>query len=165
MDQPASFDPVVGDIDPLLLSLAMNADAFETGGTLYRETMQRAVAAQLAQVVAPAPDWAAGIDDARLRRALDYVHDNLAEDLSLDSMARRAAMSASRFSRAFKAATGQSPLQYVIEQRLQLAATMLKTTSFTIAEIAYRTGYGDLSRFGQHFKRRFRVTPAAFREG
>ena len=164
LDQPDRFGPVVGTLDPLLLSMAMSAEGFASGSTLYRETMQRAVAAQLAQVVAPAPPEAATIDDARLRRAVSYIHDNLAEDLSLEAMAGLAAMSTSRFSRAFKAATGRSPLQYVIEQRLQMAATLLRTTKLPVAEIAYRVGYNDLSRFGQHIKRRFGATPAKLRE-
>ena len=38
-----------------------------------------------------------------------------------------------------------------------------KTSTLTVAEIAWRVGYQDLSRFGQHFKRKFAMTPAAFR--
>jgi AraC family transcriptional regulator len=80
-------------------------------------------------------------------------------------MAGIAAMSATHFSKAFKAATGRSPLQYVISARLEQASVLLKTSALTVAEIAWRVGYQDLSRFGQHFKRKFGTTPAAFRAG
>ena len=159
------FAPIIGDIDPLLLNLSLTTSTALAGGVLYQETMQRALAAQVVEVVQPAPEWHDGIEDARLRRVLDYIHDNLGEDLSLAAMADLAAMSATHFSKAFKSATGTSPLQYVIAARLDLASVLLKTSELTVAEIAYRVGYQDLSRFGQHFKRKFGATPAAFRAG
>ena len=159
------FKAIVGDISPLLLNLSLTASTALGGGTLYRETMQRALAAQIVETIRPTPDWHIGIEDERLRRVLDYIHDNLAEDLSLTAMADLAAMSATQFSKAFKKEVGQSPLQYVIAQRLELASVLLKTSQLTVAEVAYRVGYQDLSRFGQHFKRKFGTTPATFRAG
>ena len=103
------------------------------------------------------------MDDSRLARAVAFIQDHLSQDLTLDGMAEQAGMSPFHFSKAFKAATGQSPLQYVISARIDLAKVLLKTTDLTVAEIAYRTGYGDLSRFGQHFKKRVGATPKAFR--
>lgn len=157
------FAPVIGDIDPVLLSLSLGAEGYAKGGTLYRETMHRALAAQLAQVVAPAPDWQRDIADARLRRVMDYIHDSLADDLTLDAMADLAAMSATHFAKAFKRAVGSSPLQYVIGARLEMAAALLRTGDLSVVEIAWRVGYRDVSRFGQHFKRKFGATPAAYR--
>jgi AraC family transcriptional regulator len=105
------------------------------------------------------------IDDARLRRAVDWIHDHLADDLSLEGMAGVAAMSPAHFARAFKAAMGASPLQYVIGARQEMAQVLLRTTGLSVAEIAFRVGYNDVSRFGQHFRRRAGTTPKAFRDG
>jgi AraC family transcriptional regulator len=149
----------------VLLALILNADLPGAGDTLYREMMERAVAARFARVVHSPVYSAETVGDVRLRRALAYIHDRLGEDLSLSEMASQAAMSASQFARAFKAATGLSPLQYVIEQRLQQASVLLRTTRLTVAQICHRVSYGDVSRFGQHFKRHFGVTPAAARGG
>ncbi len=160
-----AFDARVGDIDPLLINLSLTASTALGGGTLYRETMQRALAAQIVETVRPTPDWHIGISDARLRRVLDYIHDSLAEDLKLTDMAGIAAMSATQFSKAFKQETGVTPLQYVIAARLDRAAVLLKTSDLTVAEITYRVGYQDVSRFGQHFKRKFGTTPAQYRAG
>lgn len=161
----ADFAPILGAVDPALLGLALGAEAFAAGGALYRETMHRAVAAQLLQVISPPRPEAVDIDDARLRRVLDYIHAHLADDLTLAAMADLAAMSATHFSKAFKAATGRSPLQYVIRARLDLASVLLRSTRLPVAEIGYRVGYHDLSRFGRHFKRQFGAAPAAFRAG
>ena len=159
------FQAIVGDLDPLLVSLSLNAESFGQSGTLYRETMHRALAAQIVQSVRPPPDWSLDIADIRLRRVLEHIHDNLADDLTLAAMADLAAMSATHFSKAFKKETGQSPLQYVIGARLDRASILLRTTQLGVADIAWRCGYRDLSRFGHHFKRKFGTTPAAFRSG
>lgn len=163
MSAEPGFENKFGDFDPILLNLCLGAESFVRGGTIYRETMHRALAVQIASTINPLPDWLVDIDDKRLRRVIDYIHDSLHEDLTLACMSDLAAMSATRFSRAFKSATGSSPLQYVIGARLDKAATCLRTTELTVAEIAWKVGYRDLSRFGQHFKRRFKVTPARFR--
>lgn len=159
------FKAIVGDIDPLLLNLSLTTSTMPGGGALYQETMQRALAAQVIETVKPMPDWQADIGDARLRRVLDYIHDNLGADLSLSTLADMAAMSATHFSKAFKKALGVSPLQYVISERLDLASVMLRTSKLSVAEIAWRVGYQDVSRFGQHFKRKFGTSPAVFRAG
>ncbi|MEM6657837.1 MAG: AraC family transcriptional regulator [Pseudomonadota bacterium] len=163
IDPDFDFHPIIGDIDPLLVNLSMTASQGTGGGTLYRETIQRALAAQIVETIRPAPDWHRDIDDTRLIRVLDYIHDNLGADLSLSAMADLAAMSATHFSKAFKKEIGVSPLQYVIAQRLELASVLLRNSHLSVAEIAWRVGYQDVSRFGQHFKRKFQMTPAAFR--
>lgn len=164
LDDPTSIAPIVGDFDPVTLQLAIAAETFNEGGTLYRETMHRALAAHLSQTLRPANVHTRDIEDVRLRRVVDYIHDNLADDLTLGTMADLAAMSGYHFSRAFKAATGKSPLQYVIAARIDMAKVLLTTTALTVAEISYRVGYNDLSRFGQHFKRATGGTPAKFRQ-
>lgn len=164
MTKPDAIAPHVGAHDPLLLQMAQSvAEIGDTHPALYRDTMHRALAAHLAQVAAPVAIEEAFIEDARLRRAVAYLRDNLATDLSLDDLADQAAMSPFHFARAFKGATGRSPLQYVIHERLEAAKVLLTTTRLPIAEIAHRVGYEDVSRFGQHFKRATGITPAAFR--
>jgi AraC family transcriptional regulator len=81
----------------------------------------------------------------------------------LEDLANAAGLSAFHFARAFRAATGQSPLQYVIALRMTRAQVLLRSSQLPVAEIAYRVGYEDVSRFGQHFKRHTGATPGAFR--
>ncbi|MEM7060107.1 MAG: AraC family transcriptional regulator [Pseudomonadota bacterium] len=159
----AAFGPLVGEIDPLLLQLALQAENFGAGGSLYRETMHRAVAAQLVHLLQPVQSDVAKIDDQRLRRVAEWIEENLGQDLSIQGMADLAAMSPTHFAKAFKRATGQSPLQYVIAQRQERALVILRTTALPIAEIAHIVGYNDVPRFAAHFKRRFGSTPGRAR--
>jgi len=160
----SDFRPVVGAFDPLLAQLAHQTVSIAGhASALYHETMQLALAAHLAQILAPAQPRLVGIDDRRLHRALDYIHDNLTANLSLEDMAAEAAMSRFHFVRAFTKALGRSPLQYVIHERMELAKLFLKTTRLPISAVAARVGYEDVSRFGQHFRRQTGTTPAAFR--
>ena len=157
-----TFQPIIGALDPLLLQLALTAGDPQQP-TLYRETLERALAAHLSQTLAPVAPTMAQLDDARLRRAVEYIRDHLAEDLSLDAIAAEAGMGTDRFARAFKAALGKSPLQFVISERMAAAQVLLSTTTLPIVEIAYRVGYEDTSRFTAHFKARLGITPGRFR--
>lgn len=163
-DPRAGFAPRVGQLDPLLVQMAMAAGGFLEGEPLYAETMSRALAAHLFQAeLAGAQTTAPDIADIRLRRVVDLIHDRLAEKLSLEDMAGLAAMSPYHFARAFKSATGAAPLAYVIARRMERAKLLLRTTRQPVAEIAHAVGYDDLSRFGRHFKRHSGATPRAWR--
>ena len=121
LEKPDFIVPTTGSFDPLTLQLILGAKTFLAAGTLYRETMSRALAAQLVQSISPERPLIATIDDRRLKRVVAHIEDNLAEDLSLEDLAGIAAMSPYHFARAFKAATGASPLQYVIGARIDRA--------------------------------------------
>jgi len=166
LDRPGDVAPATGELDPLLVQLALAMPTAAERGRLYAETMQRALAAQVvAAAGAPPPAAAAPVDDRRLRRAMRHVADRLGEEITLEGLAAGAAMSPFHFSRAFKAATGLSPLQYVIRERMDVAAVLLRTTRLPVAEVAHRVGYEDASRFGRHFARRHGATPGSYRAG
>ncbi|MEM1371681.1 MAG: AraC family transcriptional regulator [Pseudomonadota bacterium] len=159
----AKLAPVIGQIDPLLLQFALQAEQISTGGTLYRETLHRAIAAHVLQVLRPVQAELADIDDLRLRRVVEWIENHLSEDISIHSMATLAAMSPTHFAKAFKNATGHSPLQFVIGLRQERALVLLRSTELTITEIAHKVGYNDVPRFASHFKRRFGHTPGSAR--
>ena len=164
-DSSRGFAPMVGKLDPLLAELVRNAASVEGSvPALYRQVMDLAVAAHVTRLLQPFSYPVVDIGDRRLRRALAYIHDNIAEDISLDALASEAAMSRYNFARAFAKAVGRPPLQYVIRERIELAKARLKTLDAPVAEIALGVGYEDGSRFSRHFRRHVGVTPASFRK-
>lgn len=100
-----------------------------------------------------------GLTDRQLRQAIDYVQAHLDRNLSLEQIAAAINISPTYFSRLFKRATGSSPHRYVIQQRVERAKELLKTTDLAIANIALQVGFSSQSHLTQHFKRLTGVTP------
>jgi AraC family transcriptional regulator, transcriptional activator FtrA len=93
----------------------------------------------------------------------DWARARLHEPLTVDDLARRAAMSPRTFARTFKAATATTPIQWLLHERIRLARELLETTDCTIDTIAARTGFGSSHQLRLHFTRFTEVTPHQYR--
>ncbi|HVW69497.1 MAG TPA: AraC family transcriptional regulator [Steroidobacteraceae bacterium] len=100
----------------------------------------------------------------KVRRALDFMMSHVAEDLSIDDIAAVVSMSSFRFARGFKKATGQSPYQFLLGKRIELAQELLRSTDRRLADIARAVGFATQSQFTVAFRRRCRLTPGRYRE-
>lgn len=101
----------------------------------------------------------------KLRRAVTYLEEHLAEPFSLAPLAEIAGMSEFHFSRLFKKATGLSPSRYFIRQRVAKAQQLLQETDRSILAVGMAVGYSSPSHFGQVFRRETGVTPSHYRRG
>jgi AraC family transcriptional activator FtrA len=72
-------------------------------------------------------------------------------------------MSTRPLQRAFRAATGLAPYEWLIGERLALARELLETTRLPAPEIAARAGLGSAESLRHHFRQRLGTTPAAYR--
>lgn len=90
---------------------------------------------------------------AQLQQAIDYIHTHIDRDLSLVQIAEVINISPTYFASLFKRATGISPHQYVIQQRVERAKLLLTTTDLAIANVALQVGFSSQSHLTQHFKR------------
>jgi AraC family transcriptional regulator len=104
-----------------------------------------------------------GIVDRRLRRALEFMHDNCGRDLSLAEIADAAYLSEFHFARLFKKITGTAPHAYLAGLRLERARRLLAETDLSIGEIGARVGYTSQSHFTKVFRAATGLTPKAFR--
>jgi AraC family transcriptional regulator len=104
-----------------------------------------------------------GMTPANLRRVIEYIHDNLTEDIGLRNLAKIANLSQFRFAHNFKQATGLAPHQYVIRERLTRAQKMLRETDLSVTTIAFAVGCGSPSRFTLLFRRANGVIPSVYR--
>jgi AraC-like DNA-binding protein len=109
--------------------------------------------------------WLAATADPVVSRALKAMHDDPARDWSADELARHANSSRSVLGERFKALLGQSPIRYLVEWRMQIAAELLRTTALKLAEVAERSGYGSEAAFSRAFHRHLGLSPAQWREG
>lgn len=105
----------------------------------------------------------AGFADSHIRSALSALHDRPGDVWSVEDLAKIAGMSRTAFSNRFNELIGNTPLNYLIDWRMQLARQMLIDTEYPIIDIALKTGYQSEAAFGRIFKRHFNVPPASFR--
>jgi transcriptional regulator GlxA family with amidase domain len=104
--------------------------------------------------------WAAR---APVREVQEWLPEHLREDLSVEALAHRAAMSPRNFARAFRTQVGVTPAKYIERLRVEAARASLESTQQTIKEIATEAGFGTLETMHRVFKRTLGVTPAEYR--
>ncbi|MDQ2077297.1 helix-turn-helix domain-containing protein [Marinimicrobium sp. ABcell2] len=92
-----------------------------------------------------------------------WLQDNYPRDVVLSQVAERFGLSVRTLNRRFKAATGQTPIQYLQETRITNARGLLKTSNLSINEIADKVGYQDTGYFNALFKKLLATTPAEYR--
>jgi AraC family transcriptional regulator len=105
----------------------------------------------------------AGVVDRRLRRAIEYMHDNCGRDLNLAEISQAAFLSEFHFARLFKKITGRSPHSYLASMRIERARRLLAETDLPITEVAAQVGYSGQSHFTKVFREATGTTPRAFR--
>jgi transcriptional regulator GlxA family with amidase domain len=94
---------------------------------------------------------------------LTWVLEHLDEPVTVEDLARRAAMSPRSFARHFRASTGTSPYRWLIRQRVLLAQRLLETSDLATDDIAVRCGLGSAANLRAHFSAMVRCSPAAYR--
>ncbi|WP_307523172.1 helix-turn-helix domain-containing protein [Streptomyces umbrinus] len=110
-------------------------------------------------VTAPVP----ARDDHPLADLLPWAVDRLDHPLTVEDLARQARMSSRNLGRHFRAATGTTPLQWLLTQRIRRAQELLETTDNSIDAIATATGMGTATTLRRHFNRTIGVPPDTYR--
>lgn len=105
-----------------------------------------------------------GHTDKEILGAQKRLENQYAEQYNFDDFARELGMSRRTFERRFKAATGDSPLQYLQRMRVEAAKRILETENLNFDEIAYAVGYEDRSFFSKVFTHISGLTPKAYRQ-
>jgi AraC-like DNA-binding protein len=101
--------------------------------------------------------------ERHLLRAKDLADARYAEPLGVDDMAAAAGLSRAHFSREFRRAFGVSPHAYLLTRRLERAATLLRTTDRSVADICFGVGLQSLGSFTSTFTRTYGLSPTAYR--
>ncbi len=99
----------------------------------------------------------------RLAQVVDFMQRNHAEPLTVSRLAALGGRSPSTLNRMFQATLGCSPIEFLIDLRLQKGAELLRQTDAKISEIALRTGFCDSNYFTKLFTRKYGCTPRQYR--
>lgn len=89
---------------------------------------------------------------------------NYKEAMSIDDLAQQANMSRASFHRAFKAVTGESPMQYLKKTRLNKARSLIMRDGLRVGVAAHQVGYESVSQFSREFKRHFKFSPSSMKD-
>ncbi len=102
-------------------------------------------------------------DRESVKRAVDYIRENVSEEISLDDIAAAAGLSRYHFLRRFKAVTGLTPHAYLMQCRIFFAKRAIENGS-SLSEAAFRAGFSDQSHFSRCFKAVHGITPGCYKK-
>lgn len=99
-----------------------------------------------------------------LSKAIQYINENIASELDLDSICAAISVSKYYFCRQFKLQLGMTVMQYILNTRIILAKDALEKTDSTISQISQGCGFSSVSYFCQAFKTETGSTPLQYRK-
>lgn len=105
----------------------------------------------------------ARIADSRVRQAMAYVHERIADNLCVGDIAGRVGLSRSNFFEVFKREMGIAPQQYVDSVRMGMVTRMLAASDLPIAHVSDAVGFSAATHFSRFFMRHAGIRPAEFR--
>ena len=164
LDDFGTRDSHIESIARALLAEARNAGV---AGRLYVESLANQLIVHLLRHHSTAgrrvEDTAVPLPRYKLRRATDYINDNLRESLALKDIARTVSMSPYHFAHVFKRTVGVTPHRYVIERRIEKAKSLLRDTPWPVTQVAQHVGYANPSHFSTVFHRFTGHSPLGYR--
>jgi AraC family transcriptional regulator len=98
-----------------------------------------------------------------LCQTIEYMNDHIADDISLDDLAKLSDMTKYHFLRRFKASTNETPYQYLRNRRIERARHLLVTTQHSVSDIAGLCGFGSATGFSEVFRKTVGIPPTVWR--
>ncbi len=98
----------------------------------------------------------------RLAFIIQYIRDNLSKPLTIEELSQKAYMSDSNFHRVFKNELGVSPIDFINNERIKLAASLLQDPKKKVKEVYMECGFESRSYFNRVFKRKKNLSPKAY---
>ncbi|MFM0740157.1 AraC family transcriptional regulator [Paraburkholderia xenovorans] len=151
-------------IERLALALQDANPLADTFGRMYADSVCDAIVARLlarradgaASKSAPLPRW-------RLRRAIDFIEANLANPIGLAEVAASTGLTRMHFAAQFRSTTGFSPHAYLLRRRLDHAQMLLRSSEFSVLNVALSCGFNSHAHFTAVFKRMLGEPPNVWR--
>jgi AraC family transcriptional regulator len=156
--------------DPLIeqmgLALLQETAAVGQAGADYADALAIALSSHLARrygkIAMPTPTGR--LTHQQTQQIHDYVQTHLIEDLTVDRLAQVVQLSPGHFTTLFKRALGRTPHQYVVQQRIDRACQLLRSSDLPILTIAHQIGLQTQSHFTRLFHQQIGMTPKQYRD-
>ncbi|MDE3202709.1 MAG: helix-turn-helix domain-containing protein [Acidobacteriota bacterium] len=171
-----TVDPDVLFVDQgTILTSAGSAASMDLCLHLVRQDHGAEIATRLARQLVVPPQRSGGqaqyiatplpaLDESNLlAETVVWMQENLDQAITVEALAARSAMSPRSFARRFRAATGTTPYQWLLRQRVQLSQRLLETTDLSVEAIAERSGFSTASNLRKHFRRNVHTSPQSYR--
>ena len=164
MPQRAVDDPQIRH-----LGFALKAELEQNGADadVYAESVAHGLALHLVRqygvAARPTAHFTHGLPRRYLRRAIEYMGERLADDVTVAEIAAAVHLSPYHFARLFKQSTGISPHQYLLRRRIERAKQLL-AGRMALAEVSLASGFPNQSHFTTVFRRIVGTTPKRFRD-
>lgn len=98
----------------------------------------------------------------KINRVYEYTIQHFRKPIELNEIAKLTNLSTSAFCRYFRARTRKSYFQYLTEVRIGYACRLLSEYEYTIGQVAYESGFNNLSHFNKQFKKIMHIAPRAY---
>lgn len=157
--------------DPLILRLEQMRELWQEETSLARLQANALLFEVLTTLLKRAEAKKASMDEnhahtdqKRVELALALMEERLQDDLPLETMAQVAGLSIGHFSYIFRKWTGHSPLEHLIQLRVQKAKVLLENIHLKVKEVSNLCGFKDTSHFSKIFLRYNGISPSQYRE-
>lgn len=158
------------DVMPSAADMALAQIEADLGAGVAREVARRLAPQRELPLAWQAPSARADMAETVSSEALDkvrasarWIAEHYTEEISVADAARVATMSERNYLRRFKCALGMTPSEYLIRARLDMICRLLKETDLPVDKIARRCGMGNGDRLAKIFRKRFELSPTAYR--
>lgn len=104
------------------------------------------------------------LKNQRMKEMLSWIHQHYTEKILLEEIARAGGLSRSECCRYFKRMLKTTPLNYVMDYRIQKSLSLLQQTEANVTEVAYQVGFNSTSYFIEKFRKSMNMTPLAYKK-
>ena len=160
--------PKLKDLRIRALMTAVNIERTSgfPSGQLFLQSIEVALAAVLVQTYSLSMKVRrpikGGLSDVGRRNVIDLVRSRISEDISLADMAAVTGLSITHFSHTFKKSMGESPHQFVLQQRVQCAKELLVSLNLRMIDIALACGFKTQQHFARIFRKVCGLSPTEY---
>ncbi|MEZ5346983.1 MAG: AraC family transcriptional regulator [Pyrinomonadaceae bacterium] len=166
------IESVHGKKDPLVQQIALalldEISGAEKTDQLYADTLSQSLIIHLLKNYTTTGfserEVKGGLSGYKLRRVKEYILENLDQNLTLAELAETAELSRFHFSRAFRKATGMTPQNFLMQQRVERAKILLADKELPIVEVGLQAGFKNQSHFTTLFRKYTKLTPKNWRQ-